>query len=136
MEKTILAWLASTINALRTCEAKSMSEPAANHREALRRLEKLLPSGSGIDCGTKLDLDKSTDEKIVLSFSFHHMDESGGYAGWTEHTVTVRPSLVFGFTLKISGRDRNQVKDYLHDVYHCALTEIVPDSFWDFCRKG
>jgi len=45
------------------------------------------------------------------------MDGMGGYDGWTEHKITVRPSLQFGFNMKISGRDRNGAKEYLYQVY-------------------
>ncbi len=93
----------------------------AKHTDALRAMEKRLPSGSGIDAGTTIDLDESRGEKIVLRTSFHHMNEDGGYDGWTEHTVTITPSLVSGIEIKISGRDRNDIKDYLGDVFHEAL---------------
>jgi hypothetical protein len=84
-----------------------------------------MPSGSGVDIGTKLDLGESTSDKLVFSASFHHMDEHGGYDGWTDHKIIVTPSLQFGFNLKITGRDRNQIKDYLSDIFHTALTSHV-----------
>jgi hypothetical protein len=34
--------------------------------------------------------------------------------------VTVTGSLLSGINLKISGRDRNQIKDYLHDMFDVA----------------
>ncbi len=76
-----------------------------------------LPSGSGIDHGTKLDLLHSTVDRLVFIVDFHHMDEHGGYDGWTVHTVVVKPDLRFGIDLRITGRDRNQIKEYLGDVY-------------------
>ena len=52
--------------------------------------------------------------------------ETGMYDGWTEHTVTVRPSLQFGFRLSISGRNRNGIKDYIAEVFGEILnTEVV-----------
>jgi hypothetical protein len=56
------------------------------------------------------------------------MDDVGYYDGWTEHTLTVRPSLAFGIDLKFSGRNRNQIKDYLHEVFHEALTHEIDVS--------
>jgi hypothetical protein len=86
----------------------------------------MLPSGSGIDSGTKIDLDKSHAEKIIFYFGFHHMDENGFYDGWTEHTLVVTPSFT-GINLRIGGRDRNQIKEYLYDTYDYALTcEVEP----------
>lgn len=86
-------------------------------------MEAALPSGSGIDRGTIIDRERSRPDRIVLVCSFHHMNEHGYYDGWTDHEVIVRPSLAWGFTLRVTGRDRNGIKDYLHDVYMHALRE-------------
>jgi hypothetical protein len=53
------------------------------------------------------------------------MNDNGMYDGWTTHQVIVTPSLAFGFTLKITGRDRNQIKDYLSETYHYALEQHI-----------
>ena len=82
-----------------------------------------MPSGSGVDNGTTFDYEKSTQEKLIFNLSYHHMDQYGNYSGWTEHTITVRPSLVGAFKLSISGRNRNDIKDYLNDIYTRALCE-------------
>lgn len=102
------------------------------HEDAIAKVMQTAPSGSGIDSGTKFEVDEQMtiqkDFKVkareTLSFfvEFHHMDQHGCYDGWTQHTITVRPSLLFGFTLTISGRDRNAIKDYLHEVYDTWLT--------------
>ena len=96
------------------CEARA-EEIAANH----------LPSGSGIDAGTKIDWDKSTPEKLVLIAPFHHMDERGCYAGWSEHSVVVRASLAFGLDIRVTGRNRNEIKDYLAETFAYALTREI-----------
>ena len=49
------------------------------------------------------------------------MDEHGGYDGWTEHIVTVKPSLLFGFDVDVSGDDKNQINDYIADVFNTWL---------------
>ena len=87
-----------------------------------------LPHGSGIDNGVSFDFNKSTGEKLVLHTAFHHMDENGFYDGWTEHTVTVRPSLRFGIDITISGPNRNEIKDYLADCFSSDLTAI---AYWN-----
>ena len=103
------------------------------HTDTIETLvENFMPSGSGIDCGTKIDLDQSTGEKLVFHFSYHHMNENGMYDGWTEHSLIVKPSLQFGFNLVIKGRDRNGTKEYLHEVYSCALTEVIE---WDITKE-
>jgi hypothetical protein len=84
-----------------------------------------MPSGSGVDNGTILDSDKSTAEKLVFSVDFHHMEGNGFYCGWTAHDVVVTPSLAHGFHLRITGRNTNDIKEYLYDVYYAALGEEV-----------
>lgn len=98
---------------------------AAKHNETLDNIEKdLLPSGSGIDCGTTIDRDKSNDDVIVLNTSFHHMNDAGMYDGWTEHVVTIRPAFR-GIDITVSGRNRNDIKDYLLEVFDSSLTDAV-----------
>ena len=118
--------IASLLSARENCRNTNNTEWEDKHEDTLTHLVKnYLPSGSGIDCGTKLDLDASTPEKLVFTFGYHHMNDGGYYDGWTEHTMIVRPSLQFGFYLRISGRDRNGVKDYLYETYQYALTQDV-----------
>jgi hypothetical protein len=81
------------------------------------------PSGSGFDNGTQIDEDRS--DVLRFATAFHHMDECGMYDGWTEHTIRVKPSLAWGFDLKVSGRDRNGIKDYIADVFAQWLNEMV-----------
>lgn len=86
-----------------------------------------LPSGSGVDNGTKLDRETSVRRgMLVLDTAFHHMNEHGMYDGWTEHTIFVKPSFVGKIEIhKVDGRDRNQIKDYLADLYHQALLNEI-----------
>jgi hypothetical protein len=126
MERKFYQDLAGTIGARINCEKSGNTEWFDRHSDRLEHFQKCyLPSGGGIDSGTKIDLDKSTDEKIVLTFGYHHMNEGGFYDGWTEHTAIITPSLQFGFNLKITGRDRNQIKEYLADTFHHVLNETV-----------
>lgn len=81
------------------------------------------PSGSGIDTGTKLE--RSTSERIVLRCEFHHMNDAGYYTGWTSHTVIVKPSFCTGIEVSITGHDKNQIKEYLGDVYYQWLKEEI-----------
>ena len=89
----------------------------------LKEIMASAPSGSGIDSGTTLDRDKSTPQRLVFTFGYHHMNDAGYYDGWTEHKAIVTPCILFGIRLRITGRDRNQVKDYLHDVFYHWLNE-------------
>lgn len=79
------------------------------------RILACLPRGSGIDAGTTIV--SVTDKQIVLTAGYHHMNEGGYYDGWTEHTIRVRPSLMLGMTVTVSGPNRNNIKDYLQELY-------------------
>lgn len=115
--------IARTLSARDNCERSGNSEWLSKHCERLESISRdLLPSGSGFDQGTTIDFERSGSDRIVLRTSFHHTDESGGYDGWTDHTVTVRPSLAFGFVLRVSGRDRNGIKSYIADEFHEVLS--------------
>lgn len=50
------------------------------------------------------------------------MDDNGFYDGWTEHKVTVTASLVFGMKIAISGPNRNDIKDYIHQTFESILS--------------
>lgn len=87
----------------------------------------ILPSGSGFNSGCQIDLDESTAQRIVIRTSFHHMNETGYYSGWTDHRVTITPCLIWGHVLKISGKDKNGIKEYIGDVFaNCLQSEFEP----------
>lgn len=96
--------------------------------ETIEKETRNLPSGSGIDAGVKFDFDKSTAEKLVFHFGFHHMNDGGYYDGWNDYTLTVTPSLQFGFRAKITGANRNDIKDYLYEIFQHALAEEAPTN--------
>jgi hypothetical protein len=126
MNKTLISQIANTVGARLRCEASpDHAEWFKKHTAELKRIEReLLPHGSGIDNGTKIDLEESTKDKIVLTLNFHHMNETGCYDGWTSHKIVVVPSFIGGFTIKrITGRDRNNIKEYLSEVLHGVLRE-------------
>lgn len=122
---TVAHHIASLVQAIENCRQSKNIDWESRHAVRLSALIKeYMPSGSGWDCGTKLDIDVSSDTKLVFYGEFHHMDESGVYAGWTTHKVIARP----GFDdvrLSIGGSDRNSIKDYLHDTFHVALIRQV-----------
>lgn len=117
--------IATLVNAIKNCERDGNAEWAEKHGERLAALKEFLPSGSGFDNGTQIDFDQTIPEKLVLETSFHHMDEHGGYDGWTDHRIIVTASLLFGFKIRITGRDKRQIKDYIHDAFHDALSREV-----------
>ncbi len=105
---------------------KQIHEWTERHASNIESMVKnFMPSGSGIDNGIAFDFDKSHGEKLVFQFSFHHMDDNGMYSGWTDHTLTVTPSPAFGFELAISGRNRNDIKEYFYDLFQSALCDLI-----------
>lgn len=79
------------------------------------------PSGSGVDNGTELNWDKTSPEHLVFNTAFHHMDENGTYDGWTHHEVHVSASLSYGIKVRVTGQNRNNIKEYLEEIYDTAL---------------
>lgn len=115
--------LARLIQARINCIESENVEWIDKHDESIDKIMETAPSGSGFDNGTKLSFQKSTGKKLVFYTSFHHMDENGFYDGWTEHEITVRPCLQFGFDLRIGGQNRNDIKDYISETFVCWLHE-------------
>lgn len=119
--------IARKIQARDNClKAGDKPEWAVKHeQDVLALVQNYLPSGSGFDSGTKIDLDRSTPEKIVFFTSFHHMNDDGFYIGWSNHDVIVRPSLTWGFDLRVTGRDRKNIKEYIGESFDHDLRQEV-----------
>lgn len=117
---TVAQSIASALQAQANCRKSGNTEWLNRHQAAIEWFTaNQMPSGGGFDNGTTLDLARSTGERLVFTTAFHHMNEQG-YDGWTEHSVTVRPAFS-GFTIAVSGRDRNGIKEYIAESFHTAL---------------
>ena len=114
------------VDAYARCVEKGNTEWEENHKERMEALiQQYLPSGSGFDSGTHLDFDTSTGERLVFRTSFHHMNDSGMYDGWTDHEVIVTPSLVFGFNIRVTGKDKRQIKEYIVETFNEILHKDI-----------
>ena len=115
----------------RAVDARDRCDLEQNHpwspiwRERIEKMLACLPSGSGWDHGTKLA--KSTPERLVFYGSFHHMNDAGMYDGWTDHEIIVTPSLTYRYNIRVTGRDRNGIKEYLGDLFSDALAGAAPE---------
>lgn len=127
--KTLAQALAQALVAKKNCDQRSNDEWSGKWQERIDQLCKLLPSGSGIDCGTNFAIDISSEEKLIFSAQFHHMDEMGSYDGWTAHSIIVTPTFL-GIAVKVGGQNRNDIKDYLQDVYFHAFIQDAPECPW------
>jgi len=117
--------IASILDARQTCAKTNNKEWFDKHTEKLKEIMDDAPSGSGIDSGTELDLIESKPDRLVFNFSYHHMNDAGFYDGWTDHKLIVKPSFVLGVDMRITGSDRNDIKDYLYQVYELFLSEVI-----------
>jgi len=122
--KPLYVVLSSLIGAYNTTQDPDWKD---KHEARLKKIVKEhLPSGSGFDTAVQLDLEKSHAQKLVFHTEFHHMNSYGYYDGWTQHTVTLTPE--FGsFDIRVSGRDRNGIKDYIADCFVEALKTLVKE---------
>lgn len=82
------------------------------HEDSINEMCELLPHGSGIDGKCEIQLENCKKDKIVFFVEFHHMNENGYYDGWTEHNIILTPSFMFGYEMKVTGINRNYIKDY------------------------
>jgi hypothetical protein len=116
-------------------------------RRIREALSNAFPSGSGFDAGTQLipaeHINKAGkwNGKLTFIVSYHHLMD-GFYAGWTYHKVTVRSDLTQGFSLTVSGRNRNQIKSYIAEIFTEILNQDVmritdgPSADWHFHIDG
>ena len=120
--KPLYKALASNLLARQNCEQMGNKEWFDRWTDTIAKLiADHMPHGSGFDGGVRLDWNKSTPNELVFHTAFHHMNEDGYYDGWTSHDVIVSPSLVFDIELKITGRDRNDIKEHIHEAFSDAL---------------
>ena len=130
-KRTVIQALASVITARNNCIDSDSFNWVDKHTDTIDDISKdHLPSGSGIDSGTVVDLGASLDDKIVLLSSYHAMNDDGMYVEWFDFLVTVTPSLVNNFDLDIdiSGRAEDVapgVTEYLYDLFDNALAASV-----------
>lgn len=115
-------------NAASVKDKESVSDMWEN---LISELDAELPRGSGFDSGSQFLWDESTSEKLIFKTAFHHMNDCGMYDGWTEHLVTVTPSLLFGYKIAVSGRNRNDIKDYIAECFELVLSDYVVTRMTD-----
>jgi len=116
--------IASSIQAHKNCIEIGNKEWEDNHYVTLMEYSNLLPSGSGFDSGTTIDIEKSTSNKIYLNTSYHYMNHHGYYGDWYEYQVIVTPSLAGVIELRIVGKNTlNDIKYYMQELFYNTLNE-------------
>ena len=87
----------------------------------IKQFEDALPIGSGI---VSTEVISVTNKKIVISFDYQHLNENGYYDGWTHHEARITATFG-GYTMYISGRNRNDIKPYLHELFSCHISKFI-----------
>lgn len=113
--------LAILVAAYQRCLSAENTLWIERHYERIQDIMAAAPAGAGIDCGTVLWPTTSKPNRLVFGLSFHHMDENGMDDVWTDHTLIVTPSLAWGYEMRFTGRNRNEIKEYLSQVYSAWL---------------
>lgn len=122
--KTLIQCINSAVTARLNCVETNNGKWFQRWEDYLHTIEaNNLPSGSGFDAGTTINLERSGRERIVLDVSYHHMNGQGVYDKWSEHSIIVYPTFD-SFKLRITGRNINHIKDYLDDVFSNVLMEL------------
>ncbi len=93
----------------------------------MQQLVGTLPHGAGIDGDLKVK--RCTGQHITITFDFHHMDENGGYDGWSYYAIFCTATFS-GVDVRVQGRDAGGTKDYLADLFHAAVTSEAPEVPW------
>jgi hypothetical protein len=117
---------ASKIAAIENCRTSGNIEEIARHTAAILYLvERYMQADAGIEHGTCIDFSNSNQNHIVFDTRFDHTPEGSYSACWTRHKVIVTPALVCDFDIRITGRDRNGVKEDLREMFDEALRTVV-----------
>ena len=118
--------ISTRLLAMENCLKSNNNEWYDAHKRNIEMIIKEhFPHGSGFDSGTGFEFDDSNSEKLVFYTSFHHMNQDGYYDGWTTHSIIVTPSLSFDFNIRITGSNRNDIKDYITGMFFDSLTKEI-----------
>ena len=119
--------IALLIEAIENCEKNKNENWKRKHKDRLQALVyRCMPSGSGFDRDVGIDVD-STPDRLIFHAPFHHMNEAGYYDGWSDHTVIVTASLAHEINVRVTGRNRNDIKNYIYECFFHALTSETPE---------
>lgn len=133
MKYQVIERIATILKAYHTCDELKAKEWKNNHRDTLEDIAKnYLPSGSGFDSGSHIDIDDSNGiDCIILETSYHHMSEYGFYCGWSEHRITIRPTF--------NGPDWEIESDYSgvddEDFYQDGFEEYLDDTLYHYLTQ-
>lgn len=94
----------------------------------LALLKELLPNGNGFREreGLAVILLESTKKRIVIETTYWHKNNSDEV---TSHQVIITPSFEDEINIRITGKNEDNVKEYLHNIFREALMSEVVCNF-------
>jgi hypothetical protein len=103
----------------------------AKRSKELSLLQELLPNGNGIrgQEGLAVILLESTEKRIVIETTYWHPNDSYETSRCTAHQVVITPSFEGEINIRITGKNENNVKKYLHDIFREALMNEIVCNF-------
>ena len=109
--------LAQEICAYHHCRQTGHSQGMLLHEDNIDKLMHDAPHGSGFNNGTGINLDISHSERLELKTSYHHMNDNGMYVKWTCHNIIIKANLTNDFSIKVTGENYNNIKEYITDIF-------------------
>ncbi|MFY7937382.1 MAG: hypothetical protein ACOVOQ_08395 [Flavobacterium sp.] len=89
------------------------------------RLNPVIKDGNRIEAGCVISL-KSTKKRIVIDTLYWHTNDSDETSRCTAHQVVITPSFEDEINIRITGKNEDNVKEYLHNIFRESLmSEIV-----------
>ena len=82
--------------------------------DAIDKIMVSAPSGGGIESGMRLDRKASGGDRLVFHARCDHSHRSEARSDMTNHRITARASYLMGFSLKVGGRDRHDIKAHIN----------------------
>ena len=118
-----------TLQALNNCKKENKEKWINKHIEKLDTYNNLLPSGSGINNGSYIDIDNIKNETITISSSYDTM-KNDMYDKTIVFKIIVKPSLFDNIDIKITPiteLKKAYVDDYIHELFYNALKQEIKD---------
>ncbi len=120
--------VATVLQAMENCKKKNNAEWFYKHGQTLDSIEKEhFPSGSGFDGNCIINHMESKENKLVIYYEWHCMNDHGYYDGWLNFDLIVTPDLQHDFNLHIVKYRHNMNQKYRVNKYW----DILEDYFYD-----
>ena len=120
MKQSMLAQhISNAVSAIKRCDDRDIKDWLYVWKATLGAAEYAMPHGSGFDVYPKVDIEKTNERHIVISGSYHSMDEHGYYDGWRDYTIHAWAE--FGW-IKVNCIGGGEHRDYIEEAFSIALT--------------